>query len=214
MKETWIISIKGSENSGSCICQFEGTEDEVRTFLASKVRQDAGNDKESFDGGSTNKKSIEKEGPYLKAFGIYYDYNIDYTAIRLKDVPKEQSFTQKHSNKKQELNTEFTYVHRDSNNNKHWYSVILKGEMTEEQKTQIFDCLWSESFFMPGLLGLPDNETIPCDIDTEYELFVTGPSMIVPTEKEPTINMTVGELTNRFIDTMECWWPDTPRASK
>jgi len=210
MNDIWIISITTSEGNGSFLCQFEGTEEQVKSFLASKVREDVANDKESFYNGTTNKNSISKNGNYLEGYATYSDYHVDYTAIRLKDIPKEQPYAQKHS----PINTEFTYVHRDDNNSKHWYTVVLKGEMTEEQKTQIYDCLWSEYFFMPGLLGLPDNETIQNGINTEYELFETGPSMIVPTNKKPTIDLTVGELTNRFVDTMECWWPDSPHVSK
>ena len=55
------------------------------------------------------------------------------------------------------MNTLMHYLYRDSENNKVHTAVVLKGEITEQQKEKISACLENGSDFIPSQVGLLDN---------------------------------------------------------
>lgn len=97
-------------------------------------------------------------------------------------------------------NTEITYIHRDDNNRKYWFSYILKGSITEEQKQIIIDCLYDSRYglFFPEAIGLPYDEF-------QGEIFEWMKNSVLPTEKEPTLHMTVDELVEKFQTAKDNW---------
>lgn len=82
------------------------------------------------------------------------------------------------------MNTEINYFHRDEDNFKDYFRVVVAGELTTAQEHEITD-LMPEGEFFPSDVGLDENES--CEW--------WG---IKHVDKKPTINMTVDDLVARF----------------
>ena len=97
-------------------------------------------------------------------------------------------------------NTEITYIHRDDNNRKYWFSVVLKGSITEEQKEIIIDCLYDKKYglFYPEAVHLPYDRF-------QGEIFEWMENSVLPTKKEPTLYMTMDELVENFQKAKDHW---------
>ena len=97
-RQNWIIGIACAENDGVCMRLCKNmTMTEVKKILAKLVRQDKGNDKESFEYGSTNIKNVEETYFRIKdniclysleACACFANYHIDYTAMPLTEIPE------------------------------------------------------------------------------------------------------------------------------
>ena len=87
MKEQWIIGICNTDCDGVGLIGFYGTEDEVKTQLVDMVQSDRIEDN-SYEYGTEceNDVSVRYGGTELYAYGCYYDYHIDYSVMRLKDI--------------------------------------------------------------------------------------------------------------------------------
>lgn len=84
--EDWIIAIANTSSDGVVIHKFNGTENDVKELLVDFAYADSINDIESFDCGTETIDDIENNGTELNAYGIYDDYHIDYTAIKLDKI--------------------------------------------------------------------------------------------------------------------------------
>lgn len=82
------------------------------------------------------------------------------------------------------MNTEINYFHRDEDNFKDYFRVVVAGELTTAQEHEITDLMPDGEFF-PSDIGLDENES--CEW--------WG---IKHVDKKPTINMTVDDLVARF----------------
>ena len=102
-------------------------------------------------------------------------------------------------------NTEITYFYRDEANSKTWFSYVLKGLISEEQKQTIFNCLQDKyfGFFNPKLVGLPDGDLVR----EEGDWFELLENSILPTNASPTFPIiTVDELVKAFQKAKEQNW--------
>ena len=100
-------------------------------------------------------------------------------------------------------NTAMEYLYRDADNYKTWNVVILRGQITQDQKEEIRKKLLDESF-IPEQVGLPLernwdlSEADHCWAELDvYNAFTT-------TSRQPTEDMSVDELVNRF-QAVEAW---------
>lgn len=98
-------------------------------------------------------------------------------------------------------NTEITYIHREpETNNKTWFTVILKGRISEEQMKELKDNLYDSdwNFFYPDKVGLPYENT-----EDVYELCTNS---FVYVDKTPTVHMSVDKLVRNFKKAKETNW--------
>lgn len=150
---------------------------------------------------------------------IRYLEHYDYENLPVLMFPKEDAsfllealriqynnFETKHSNNQQH-NTEITYIHKDAENGKRtWFSYVLKGPATKEQIQAISNCLYlydkGFDFFNPQLVRLPDGGLIK----EEPDWFIWMENSVLPTDKSPTIDMTMEELVSAFQKAKEQEW--------
>jgi hypothetical protein len=87
MKEQWIIGVCNTDCDGVDLIGFYGTEDEVKAKLVEMVQSDRLED-DGYEYGTESVGEVDDRyyGAELYAYGCYYDYHIDYSAKRLKDI--------------------------------------------------------------------------------------------------------------------------------
>ena len=105
-------------------------------------------------------------------------------------------------------NTIMEYLYRDGSNYKVWTQVILEGEISQEQKDTIRDCLDCNDF-IPSQVGLPEHrfESVNEDDGPWFELY---PDTAFTATDEEADGMTVDELVARFKECKDSWdatWP-------
>lgn len=108
------------------------------------------------------------------------------------------------------MNTEIHYQYRDGSNYKQPQSVVVEGELSQEQiqeiysrcdeyvEGEVFDPEIEEPiYFIPRQVGLPETrfEKITEDDHCWFEM-----GMINLTDKAPTIQMTAKEVLENFED--------------
>lgn len=96
------------------------------------------------------------------------------------------------------MNTKISYMYRDADNYKTWNEEVLKGEISAQQLMTIIDCLEDKMYFIPSQVGLPE---VRFDDVTEADhcWFELCPEQdFSTTAHEPTIDMTVDKLVERF----------------
>ena len=100
------------------------------------------------------------------------------------------------------MNTQINYLYRDACNYKKFSSVTLSGEITEEQEAAIMGSLHDGEFFLPGQVGLPDDNRYSGSVDDHpwFEL-----ENIELTGREPTTGMTLEELVGKFREARGNW---------
>lgn len=98
------------------------------------------------------------------------------------------------------MNTVMNYMYRDGSNYKDYTSVVLEGEITEEDKKVIQNVLGGGELFIPEQVGLPANRLNQyerCEDDHPYCELDPDEGFEL-TNAEPTVAMTVAELVNAF----------------
>ena len=87
MKEQWIIGVCNTGYDGVDLYGFFGTEDEMKAELVKMVQSDRLED-DTYEYGtkSVDEVEVRYKGTELYAYGDYYNYHIDYSAKRLKDI--------------------------------------------------------------------------------------------------------------------------------
>lgn len=103
------------------------------------------------------------------------------------------------------MNTRINYMYRDEYNFKMHHEEVLNGEITQQQLMTIVDCLYERAYFIPHQVGLP--EFGPDDTaEGDNRWFELHPEQdFSTTNSEPTIDMTVDELVERFRMAKDHW---------
>ena len=106
-------------------------------------------------------------------------------------------------------NTIMEYLYRDGSNYKIWTRVVLEGEISQEQKDTIRDCLDCNDSFIPSQVGLPERrfENVNEDDGPWFELY---PDTASTETDEEADGLTVDELVARFKECKGSWdatWP-------
>ena len=88
MKEQWIIGICNTNGDGVDLIGFYGTEEETKAKLVDLVQSDARENDDGYEYGteSVDEVAVRYQNTELYAYGCYYDYHIDYSAKKLKDI--------------------------------------------------------------------------------------------------------------------------------
>lgn len=90
------------------------------------------------------------------------------------------------------MNTKIKYFHRDEYNNKTYYEAILEGCMTDEQETEVLDCIDEEGTFIPSSFGLSG------DLDCDWHSYS-------PTDQPATNSMSVEDFVRKVREHTEAW---------
>ncbi len=96
-------------------------------------------------------------------------------------------------------NTQITYMYRDASNWKEFETVILAGEMSQEDIDLIIGKLEDSNLFMPEQVGLPRLQlkwpTLNEDDHVYHELTREDFEIV---DLPPTVEMTAKELVENF----------------
>jgi hypothetical protein len=101
------------------------------------------------------------------------------------------------------MNTRMSYRYADKTNCRQYTSIVVAGTITWEQ---IAPYLAKQGSFIPGQLGLEDLQKRFALPGGDHPWHQIAADDIRPTEAEPTIALTGGELAERFGHTP--WAPD------
>lgn len=107
------------------------------------------------------------------------------------------------------MNTRMSYMYRDADNYKTHHNEVLSGEITQQQLMTIADCLDDKTYFIPHQLGLPEMRFDQVT-ESDHCWFELYPEQdFSSTNGEPTIDMTVDELVERFQKAKGHWDEET-----
>ena len=108
------------------------------------------------------------------------------------------------------LNTRINYLYRDADNYKMHNSCVVSGEITEAQVTEIMSCLDSGEYFIPRQVGLPEKRFDKLDLEADHCWFELNKDGFESTEDASDVDMTVGQLLERFCRAKNNWHDDVP----
>ena len=81
-KTDWIITEGNSENDGTEVHRFFGSEAEVKMLLLQLVRESRENDADNYENGTESEEEIASYRPgRLDAYASFSSYHIDFTAV-------------------------------------------------------------------------------------------------------------------------------------
>ena len=115
-------------------------------------------------------------------------------------------------------NTRISYTYRDASNYKQSNSVVVKGELSQEQQDYILSqCLndYCEDegmgWFIPEQIGLPARrfDTLTEDDHCWFELWE---GFAEKTSDMPTVDISADELVKKFQEAKETGWDDVRYA--
>lgn len=102
------------------------------------------------------------------------------------------------------MNTEITYLYRDASNYKQLTTVVVVGEITPAQVDEIVACLFEGEYFVPSLVGLPENRFESWTED-DHPWFELCKEDFASTERPATIELTADQLVEKFRAAKERW---------
>lgn len=81
-KTDWIITEGNSENDGTEVHRFFGSEAKVKMLLLQLVRESRENDADNYENGTESEEEIDSYRPgRLDAYASFSSYHIDFTAV-------------------------------------------------------------------------------------------------------------------------------------
>lgn len=107
------------------------------------------------------------------------------------------------------LNTEISYLYRDTGNYKRFTSIVIAGAMTEDQEKIIQSCLYDGEWFLPEPVGLPANDLSAeygYDDELDHPWFEWQYAKFVNEAPTPGFeHVTVNDLVRRFQAARDKW---------
>ena len=104
--------------------------------------------------------------------------------------------------KKEPQNTLITYLYRDACNYKVHNEAVVKGLMTQEQEQRILNSLQDGEYFIPHLVGLPE-ERFATETEDDHPYFEYR--SLSPTNAPASCDMDVEELVSAFEKYASSW---------
>lgn len=95
------------------------------------------------------------------------------------------------------MNTKISYLYCDASNYKKDNTAVIEGELSPEQQKKILSCLDEELFFIPELVGLPE-ERFDAWTEDDHDWFELCDEDFSLTNDEPSVDITAEELVKRF----------------
>ena len=111
-------------------------------------------------------------------------------------------------------NTLMQYLYRDANNFKALNRIVLKGEISQEQKESIMDCLENSTGdcgdFIPNQVGLPEIRLGDVDQEDDGPWFELDLEYaFTETDEKADTSITIDELVTRFKECKGAWNTDS-----
>ena len=103
------------------------------------------------------------------------------------------------------MNTRINYLYRDADNYKMQNSCVISGTITLEQIAAIMDTLEDDEYFIPHMVGLPEQKFDTYDPQSDHPYFELGPESFEPTKARATVELTVAELVAAFAALKGKW---------
>lgn len=103
------------------------------------------------------------------------------------------------------MNTAMEYLYRDADNYKSLNRVVLKGQFTQAQSDVIYSCLDKGEYFIPRQIGLPEKRFDTFDPQSDHCWFELHPGAFTFTNQEPTIELSIEDLTQNFQKAKGNW---------
>lgn len=103
------------------------------------------------------------------------------------------------------MNTELTYLYRDASNNKKFNTIIITGELTEEQQQIILGCREDGEYFIPSVVGLPEERFSSWIEAEDHVWFELSTGFAYLTEDKAQMNLTAQGLVDKFLAAKGNW---------
>lgn len=103
--------------------------------------------------------------------------------------------------------TRITYLYRDADNYKSYAEVIVSGPLTFAEIGPYLD---SGQYFIASQVGLPDPQAELDSLTCADHVFVELEERdLIPTDEEPTVEITAGDLVTKFQEAHRRGWDVT-----
>jgi len=104
-------------------------------------------------------------------------------------------------------NTKISYRYVDAANYKQYMDVVVRGEIPEEKKKEIFAHLYDGEFFVPGAVGLDGLQNLAGELDHDLDHAYHILDTIETTADDPDfLAPSAEEFATRFLGmTREGW---------
>lgn len=96
-------------------------------------------------------------------------------------------------------NTSISYLYRDRSNYKILNRVVVSGSITDEQKDTILSSLFDGEYFIPCLVGLPEERFCDFDAIEDGIFFELGKDSFELTSDAPTVDISIDKLVKAFV---------------
>ena len=96
------------------------------------------------------------------------------------------------------MNTVIEYYYRDAANYKVWNEAVITGVLTQEQVERILSCLDDGVYFIPSLVGLPEEQYDGWEMDAYRPFFELEREWIHNEEQDATVDITPDHLVSDF----------------
>lgn len=106
------------------------------------------------------------------------------------------------------MNTKLGYLYRDADNYKVWNECVLEGTLTQEQKQKILDCRYEGEWFIPKLVGLPEERFGAWDDQADHPYFELDENSFTETALPPTVKMKAVDLVSAFERCSQTEWTE------
>lgn len=103
------------------------------------------------------------------------------------------------------MNTRINYLYRDADNYKMPNSCVVSGKISQDQIDTIIDTLDEGEYFIPHLVGLPEEKFDTYDPQSDHPFFELDADSFETTMARATIELTVESLVNAFIRQKGKW---------
>ena len=115
------------------------------------------------------------------------------------------------------MNTLMEYLYRDAENCKVWNEAVLNGCLTDEQISQIYQSLDYSLYFVPHLVGLPEERFDEWDPESDHPYFELDEGWIRNVDRPPTVRLCqdfFAHLKRSFKrEDIQRIFPDSPSQS-
>jgi len=106
------------------------------------------------------------------------------------------------------LNTKIGYLYRDADNNTVWNECVIEGTLTQEQKQKILDARSDGGWFIPKLVGLPEERLGAWDDRADHPFFELARDCFQETFLPPTVPVKAEDLVAAFTRCKEALWDE------
>ena len=106
------------------------------------------------------------------------------------------------------LNTKISYIYRDADNYKMQNECVIEGTLTEDQKQQILDCRFDGEWFIPKMVGLPEERFGEWDDQADHPYFELYEHSFEETSLSPTVRVKGEDLVTAFKRCYQAGWSE------